>query len=236
MTPALLFVIVAAASFTQSVAGFGLGLIAVPLLVGPLGVSATTAMIGLLSFVTRIVLLIRYRHAMHLSLIVRMGIASAIALPLGVLVLQRLDSPLVLIALGVVVFCYALYALLNLHVPLVTHPVWAYSAGFLSGLLSGAYLTGGPPIVVYGTSRQWTPDEFRGNFQGLGMVNTTLVVLLHFVAQDYTTQVWTDFLIVLPAMFLGLGIGLWAAPRINAVWFRRLVLVLLLFIGLNLIF
>jgi uncharacterized membrane protein YfcA len=165
-----------------------------------------------------------------------MAIASALALPLGVLVLQRVDSPWVLVGLGVVVFSYALYALLNLHVPKVVHPSWAYGVGFLSGLLSGAYLTGGPPIAIYGTSREWTPDEFRGNFQGLGMVNTTLVVLLHFVAQDYTPQVWADFLVVLPALAIGLVLGIVAAPRINAVWFRRLVLVLLLAIGLNLIF
>ncbi len=236
MTPLLLFAIICGASFTQGLAGFGLGLIAVPLMVGPLGVPATTSIISALAFLTRIIMMFRYHRDMDLRLVWRMMLASALALPLGVLVLQRLNSPLVLTILGVVIFTYALYALLDLHVPQVVHSSWAFGAGFLSGLLSGAYNVGGPPIVIYGTSRRWTPDEFRSNIQGVGLMNTLLVILLHLAAQDYTPAVWTDFAIGLPAMLLGVLGGMLAAPYVNAFWFRRVVLVLLLFIGLSLIF
>ena len=236
MTPILLFGIVLFASFTQSVIGFGMGTVAIPLIITALGAPAATSLIVVAAFVTRVILMWRYHQALNVPTVSRMVVASLIALPFGLLVLQRLDSPIVPLLLGIVVLGYALYALLNLRLPEVAHPAWAYAAGFASGLLSGAYNTGGPPLVIYGTSRRWDPDEFRSNMQGVGLLNTTMGITLHVLAHDYTAAVMSQFLVVLPATLLGIAAGLVAARFVNPALFRRIVLVLLLIIGLNLIF
>lgn len=236
MEPALLLVVLLFASFTQGVTGFGLALVAMPFIAEPLGVQSSTALMALIAFLTRIVLLLAYREDIDLKVVSRMTIASIIALPIGVFVLQKMDSAFVLALLGVVISGYALYALLNLRLPEVAHPNWAYGFGFVAGLLSGAYNTGGPPVVMYGTSRRWGPAEFKSNVQGIGLFNSIVVIMLHFVGHHYTPGVLNNFFISLPVVLFGLLLGVFAARRINPFWFNRIVLVLLLFVGLSLIF
>ena len=236
MNPVLLIAVMLFASFTQGAAGFGLGLVAMPLLVEPLGVVAASTMVALIAIFVRITMLVVYRQAINLKVVTRLAVASLVAMPVGVFVLQRLNSSAVLIVLGIVVSGYALYSLFNFHLPDVAHPAWAYAAGVASGLLSGAYNTGGPPVIMYGASRRWGQAEFKSNLQGIGLVNAVTVVVLHFAAHDYTQAVMQDVVLVFPVVAIGLGLGMWLTRYMNPFWFRRLVLVLLLLIGLNLIF
>ena len=236
MEPLLLIAIILFATFTQSVAGFGLGLVAMPLIVEPLGVTPAAALIALISVIIRIVLIIVHRETINFRVITRLMLASIVGLPLGVLVLQRLDSRFVLILLGIVIMSYAIYALLELRLPPVTHPGWTFGTGFLSGLFSGAYNIGGPPVVMYATSRRWGPDEFKSNLHGFGLFNSSIAIALHISAHNYTPTVVNQFVLSLPAVVIGMVLGVGVARYINALLFRRIVLVLLLFVGLSLIF
>ena len=38
--------------------------------------------------------------------------------------------------------------------------------GFFAGILGGAYNTNGPPVVIYGSLRKWSPATFRATLQG----------------------------------------------------------------------
>jgi uncharacterized membrane protein YfcA len=38
--------------------------------------------------------------------------------------------------------------------------------GFAAGVLGGAYGMNGPPLVVYGALRRWSPGHFRATLQG----------------------------------------------------------------------
>src|SRR5690606_10723585 len=100
MEPALLLVVLLFASFTQGVTGFGLALVAMPFIAEPLGVQSSTALMALIAFLTRIVLLLAYREDFDLKVVSRMTIASIVALPIGVFVLQKMESTFVLALLG----------------------------------------------------------------------------------------------------------------------------------------
>ena len=235
MDSASLLLIILFASFTQGVAGFGLGLVSMPLVIGALGIQPATALVALIGFITRVILLIYYRQSLNINIVTRLTVASLVALPIGVLVLQRQDERLVLTLLGIVITGYALYALLNLRLPEIAHPRWAYGFGFVSGLLGGAYNTSGPPLVMYGTSRRWATAEFKSNLQGYGLVNTLVIIGLHAVAHDYTAEVMHNFVLTLPAVGVGLLVGLGISRFINQALFRRMVLVMLLLVGLKLL-
>jgi uncharacterized membrane protein YfcA len=164
-----------------------------------------------------------------------MTAASVVAVPLGVLAVRRLDGGLVLVVLGVVLAGYALYGLLDLRLPVLERPGWAYAAGFVGGLLGGAYNTSGPPVVIYGHCRRWPAAEFKGNLQGYFLVNSLVVLGSHALAGAFTSQVWRHWLVALPGLALGIAAGLLLDRRIDPLLFRRLVLILLLVLGLRLI-
>jgi hypothetical protein len=116
------------------------------------------------------------------------------------------------------------------------NPRWAFGFGFVSGLLSGAYNTGGPPYVIYGATQRWEQREFKANIQGVFMVSSVMVTTGHALSGGYTPEVLRLLGFALPAIVLGLGVGFMLEPRISPTAFRRAVLVLLLVLGLSLIF
>lgn len=232
----LVALIIFLAVFVQSSIGFGAALVSMPLLVALLGIQISAPLVALVAAVAEIFILIRYRAAISLRVVLELTIAAVIAIPLGVLALRNLDAEIVTTALGVILVAYALYALFSPRLPQLAGRGWAYGFGFIAGLLGGAYNTSGPPVIIFGSCRGWLPDEFKGNLQGFFLVNSAVVIAVHLFSGSYTAAVWHNFLLSLPGIALGLGAGFLLSKRINADLFRKTVLVLLVILGATLIF
>ena len=150
---------------------------------------------------------------------------AAGAMPVGI----------VLSILGFILVSYSIYALITPKLPELKPPAWAFGFGFLGGLLSGAYNVAGPAAVIYGNCRGWRPDEFKSNLQAFFIVNDLTVLLSHTLAGNLTPTVWSNYLIALPAIGLGIFIGLKVDRRIDPATFKKIVLVLLIVMGARLI-
>lgn len=236
MTELLVFPIFMAAAFTQAVAGFGAALLTMPLLIALLGIHTAAPLFALVIVVSEVIMIIRYRHALNLRDVWRLAVGSAVGIPLGVTALSQLPEDLVLGILGILVIVYALYTLLGPDLPELKRRGWGFAFGFVSGLFSGAYNTGGPPYVVYGTMSRWQPHTFKSNLQGVFLFSGLFVVTTHILSHNVTETVLGHALLALPGMLLGLLIGFSLDRFINPVVFRRIVLVLLVFLGLRLVF
>lgn len=206
-----------------------------PLLILIMDIQTATPLVALVAVTAEIVLLFRYRQHIGFRTVWRLSAASLIGIPLGVVGLSKIDSAIILTGLGVVITGYALYALLNLCLPRVEHPRWAFGFGFIAGLLSGAYNTSGPPVVIYGNCRRWQPQEFKANLQGFFLLNSFMVITSHTLTGHFTTEVIHYYFMALPAVIAALVAGLYLDRFINPLWFRKLILVLLVFLGLRLI-
>jgi uncharacterized membrane protein YfcA len=233
-----LVLVVGVAIFTKTVVGFGLALVAMPILVDIFNVDLrlATPLVLLLGLVSQAVMLARYRAAFNLRAVARLGLSSWPGIVIGVFALRHVDSQLILVPLGVVVTGYALYALFVPRLPKLTHPGWAYGLGFVAGVLGGAYNTSGPPVIIYGNAQGWGAAAFKGNMQGFFFISTTVLMVSHAVNGSFTPQVWAGFLLTLPAAVVGMAAGFALDRYINPVWFRRAVLVVLVVLGLRLIF
>jgi uncharacterized protein len=237
MPPFLLIIaVVFLAIFTQSVAGFGLALIAMPLLVEGVGIELAAPLIALVGATAEGVILFRYRTALNWRAVGPLSLASLVGIPLGVYGLRYVDSAVIPVVLGVIILGYAVYALLALRLPAVQHQGWAYGFGFVAGILSGAYNTSGPPVVIYGNCRQWLPAEFKCNLQGFFLLNSAAVILTHALSGNFTRPVWTAYGVALPAIGLGLVMGFALDKWIEPAMFRKVVLLLLVVLGIRLVF
>lgn len=219
------------ATFVQGASGFGLALVAMPLLVGLIGVQTAAPLVSLVGIVAGLSMVLRYRATFNWRAVIRLSAASLTAIPLGIYALGRIDAVIVTTILGIVIIGYALYALLGLRLPQLERQTWAYGFGFISGLLGGAYNTSGPPVIIYGSCRRWPPSEFKSNLQGFFLLNTVMVLFIHALNGNFTPLVWRSFGVGLPAILLGLWAGVSLDGRIAPQTFRRVVLVLLLFLG-----
>ena len=229
------FVIIFFAIFTQSITGFGLALVSMPLLTAVLGIQTAAPLVALFGLVAELILLIYYREDFSLRVVWRLAIAALAGIPLGILALRYVDEQVVLTILGLIVAGYALYALLDFRLPTIQQPVWAYIAGFLAGVLGGAYNTAGPPVIVYGNCRRWPAAQFKSNLQGFFLFVSVLIATAHLLADNYTPLVLRSMLVALPAIAVGILVGVSLAKRISGGLFRKVVLWLLLVIGVWLI-
>ncbi len=233
---ALLPLIVFFAVFTQTATGFGVALISMPLLVPLFGLSLAAPLVAFVGLLTKVLMLIHYRSEFSLGKVWKLMAASVVGIPFGLLVLENADRGPVEAVLGLVLVGYALYVLAAPSPPRLRGDGWALGLGFVSGVLAGAYNTGGPPLVVYANGQGWPPTVFKANLQAFAMVNGPLVFIGHIAARNYNVDVLTGILLSVPAVVLGVFAGFALDGRLNPVTFRRMVLLLLIVLGLRLLF
>ena len=220
--------------FTQSLSGFGIALVAMPLLSPVLGLKTAAPLVAMIGTLLNIILVIRYHTALNLKAVWKLSLAAIIGIPLGVYLLDFINQKLALVMLGIVVISYSLYALMRFKLPSLAHPAWLYAAGFSGGILGGMFNTNGPPVIVYGTCRKWSQDEFKVNLQGFFLLNNFVIIASHLWRGNITAEVMAYFWYALPALIVGVLAGLSLDKIITPAVFQRVVLFLLLAIGLRL--
>jgi len=221
--------------FTQSLAGFGFALMAMPLLSPLLGLKTAAPLFALLGTLLNIVLIIRYHPSINFKVVWKLSLVACLAIPLGVYLLDGIDQDLALVLLGIIVIAYSLYALFQFKLPALEHPAWLYVAGFTGGILGGMFNTNGPPVIIYGHCRKWSPEEFKVNLQGFFLLNNIVIIASHAWRNNYTAEVFGYFWSALPALAVGIVAGMSMDKIITPDSFRKIVLYLLLIIGIRLV-
>jgi len=235
MTPPWLAVMVFFVALLQSLSGFGFALIVMPLTTLAIGLRTAAPLVALEGLTLYAVNLVRYRRAINVGEVLRLGVASAPGVLVGIWALSNVDEAIIKPLLGLLLIAYAVYALVH---PTATRPCarrWVYPAGFVAGCLGGAYNTPGPPVIVYGSLRQWSKDEFRAVLQSLFFLNAVLIVALHCAAHHLTATVFTLYLYAVPALLLGILVSSRVDVKLNRDRFRVVVAVMILMLGLSLV-
>jgi uncharacterized membrane protein YfcA len=235
MPIALIVAVVFCAALIQSLSGFGFAVLVMPLVTLIVGLRTAAPMVALTALTVYVINLVRYRQAINLREVLRLAIASALGVPLGIWALANVDETLVKQIMGLLFIAYAIYALIRPTTSWVPSHRWVYPVGFLSGCLAGAYNAPGPPVIVYGSLRQWPRDEFRAVLQAIFLINGALVVTSHLIARHVTGEVVLLYLSALPALALGILVGSQVDRKVDRRRFRTLVTSMILVVGLALV-
>jgi hypothetical protein len=163
-------------------------------------------------------------------------IGVALGIPLGTWWLRFGDAAFLLVLLGVfLVIVGSVFFLF--HAP-EGRAMKAWSAapvGLMSGVLTGLFGTGGPPLILYYQLSGADKAAFRGHLMAIFLLMTTVRVP-SYVAFGLVTapRLWSA-LAVMPAVILGAMVGNSIHLRIDEMTFRRLVSAALVIIGLMLL-
>jgi len=226
------FAIFFMAAFVQSVSGFGSALVAMAFLPTMIGIHAAATLFALCAIPLEIVLLIRFRQGLSLREIWKVVLASVAGVPFGVILLKLISERIALSVLGTALIGYSMYALIGKRLPKSDHSSLPWLAGFLGGMLGGAYNTAGPPLILYADTQGWPPERFKSNLQGFFMVTSVQVLLGHTIAGNYQIDVLRWLPYAIPAILVGLLVGALLDKNIPPLVFRRIVLLLLIVMGL----
>lgn len=232
--------VIALAAAIQSLAGFGFALVAIALLPFFLELQLAIPLVLLMCLLNSMGLWLYYWDDFEWKAIAPLVLSALVAIPVGLVGLHYVPEAIALKALGAFVVLYVAYDALQLFTPIATMPAldsprWAYLFGGISGFLTGAFTTGGPPLVMYANSKEWSPEQFKGNLPGVYVVALAFALMGHYFEGHLTLELWKMALYITPMFAAGMGVGILLAQKIDAVSFKRIVLSLLGVIGLELI-
>jgi uncharacterized membrane protein YfcA len=215
--------VIAAATLVRGLLGFGNALVAMPLLALFLPKEVVSPLVALTAMVTGSILLVQTWKHICLRNTGRLLLGSAFGTPIGLYLLTGLPQGVVQFVLALVIFGFSLYNLSKPRLIRLDSDRGAWVAGFIAGILGGAYNTNGPPLVIYGTMRGWEPERFRAILQGFFWPAGAMILVAHASAGLWTPDVLRYSLYSLPGLLPALLLSRLLARRIRPGRFDQLV-------------
>jgi len=227
------------AGIIQSAVGFAFALFAMPLLIW-IGMPLPNAMatVAVCSLIQAVLGAGRLRDAVpwRLSLITTgVRLVTVVA---GLFILRRLtvlSTNEIRLVVGCILCCMVGIQFTGRKRPAETvHWIWGGLAFTTSGLLSGICGMGGPPLVLWALAHDWPVRKIRGFLFAVYAASIPAqVVLLYLMFGSSILRSSVVALLLSPAVFLGVVIGLPLGNRMPKRILRKIVYMILLAIGLN---
>jgi uncharacterized protein len=204
------------ATVIRSAFGFGEALIAVPLLALLIPVEEAVPLATLISITVAGVVLVQDWQKVHFRSALGLVLSTLIGIPLGLLLLTTVEESVVKAILALSIIGFSLYCLagrgkLELHDDRLA---WIF--GFFAGIFGGAYGMNGPPLVIYGSLRRWSPEHFRATLQGYFLPASIVGLCGYWLAGLWVRDVTRNYLVSLPVALAAILIGRWINRRMKA--------------------
>ena len=213
LVPAILFL----ATLIRSALGFGEALVAVPLLAFLIPIKVAAPVAVMVSVTVAFIVVVQDWRKVHARSAVRLVLPTILGIPLGLALLRVGAEPVVKGVLAASIIGFSVYALLSGKHRQWTDDRFAWLFGFGAGVLGGAYGMNGPPLVIYGSLRGWSPQHFRATLQGYFLPASLAGLWGYWAAGLWTPAVNRFYLLSLPvviaATFLGRAIHHKIAPH-----------------------
>jgi uncharacterized membrane protein YfcA len=205
----------------------------VPLLalIIPVGIAAPVAV--LLSITIAAVVVVQDWRKIYLRSTGWLLLPTFPGIPLGVALLTSVHQHAIKIALAIVILAFSGYSVVGRKPPELHSDsrAWLLGCGFVAGVLGGAYGMNGPPLVVYGAMRRWSPQHFRATLQGYFLPASVVAMAGYWIAGLWVPAVTHYYLISLPAALPAIFLGRFINHRLRGESFLVYVYLGLMCVG-----
>ena len=223
------------ATLIRSAFGFGEALVAVPLLALLMPVEVAAPLAVLVSITVAAVILVQDWHHVHVGSAGWLIVSTLFGIPLGLLLLTTVAEPVVKAILAGIIVTFSTYCLASRNQILLKNDRFAWIFGFGAGVLGGAYGMNGPPLVIYGSLRRWSPEHFRATLQGYFLLASTVGMAGYWLADLWVADVTRYYLMSLPLALVAVVLGRIVNRRLDGRSFRVYVHCGLIVVGLVLL-
>ncbi len=226
-------VVVALAQMVYVLFGFGSGLVTVALLVLLLpDLQDVVVLILLINLPAELFVVWRSRGSIQWRGVALLCAGIVAGVPLGTVILTLGDATTLLVALGVSLLLIGLAFTRLDDTASVRWPGWSLPpVGLVSGLLTGLFGTGGPPLIVFYRLSGADKTAFRGNLMAIFLLKTFVRLPAYVIADLITLPRIGAGLAVMPAVLLGAWLGHRVHVEISERRFRQSVGIALLIVG-----
>ena len=233
MVPLAVLAISFIATLVRSTFGFGESLVAVPLFVLFIPLDIAVPLSVLISILVAAIVVVQDHQQIHIESAKWLILYAFLGIPIGLMILIYGNAYWVKIGLGALIIGYSAYTLLAKGKLSLGHDsqAWLFACGFLSGILGGAYGLNGPPLVVYGNMRKWSPQHFRATLQAYFLPASLVGVIGYGVKGLLGWEVFRYFIMCLPVVAPTVFLGRWINRKLHGAAFFGYIYWGLIFIG-----
>ena len=222
------------AAVVQGATGFGFGLVAIALLGNLLSIKTASAVLALASLSMNALIFWRLRSHFRWEGMGPVLLGVVLGVPLGVLFLAQTEARILAPVLSGVLVLSAVYGLVPKLASRPWHPLFlGLPLGVFSGALSGAFGTGGPPLVAFLASRNLPRLRYSASLQVAlgtsGVIRVAELVRRGLLSRELALQSGLGVAFTLAGAWVGLRVLHGMSDRVT----RRIVSALLLLLGLR---
>jgi len=225
-----------AAAFVTGLAGFAFGMVAASIWLYALMSVTASALIVAYALLAQGYAVWKLRHSILPHRLAPFIVGSATGIPVGVAALRYISPAHFRIGVSVLLIVFSLYNLARPKLPEMKGVGRRADAvvGFFNGVLGGASGLAGILPTIWSGLRGWSRDEQRAVFQPTAVATFLMAIFAFGGVGIVTRDTMRLFLIGLPALLVGTGLGWFLYGKLDEVAFRRIVLALLLVSGVAL--
>jgi uncharacterized protein len=223
-------VCVAIAAFAQSLAGFGFGLLSVPmmaLVLAPRDAIVVSVLVASVSTTTQAV---ADRRFTEWKTVRRLSLLSYAGMPFGLIVFNVVSERALRFSLGAVVLVATLLIIRKFEIPDDARR-YDWILGFVSGVLNTSTSTNGPPLVFLLKSRAMEAHTFRATLNTVFSIANIGALILFFGSGKVTQDNVLGAACALPSLAVSLRLGYAMRRRVKEEAFTALVAGLMLLSG-----
>lgn len=226
---------IAAAYFVFGLSGFGSGLVAIPVLTHLWPVQFVLPVMVLLDLAASSSVGLRERRHAQWRELLYLAPPTALGLLAGVTLLVTLPQKASLAALGAAVMVFGVIALRAPASYRIASRGWSVPAGLVSGIASGAFGVGGPPVVVYLSARLPDKKALRATLATMFFISVSIRAVLLVLAGLLAYRELVTALALVPFGVVGLLLGSRVHLSLSRDQFARFVAGLVIVAGVSLV-
>ena len=220
------------AGVIQGLTGFGFALVSVPIMTLFLSPKKAIPIILIHALLIVIIILYETRKWIDLKRIWPLMIAGIVGLPFGTYLLVILEVGTLKVLIGSVIVLFALAFLKGFKKQIKAEKLAFAPAGFISGLLAGSTMMGGPPVILFFTNQGLNKNVFRANLVCYFTILSLAAIPAYIAGGLITKEVIKYAVLLLPAVILGGITGIRLARIVQEQLFKKIVLIILIVAGL----
>ena len=227
-----LSVIIFIASAVRGFTGFGLALVAVPLIQFFLPVSDTAVFIALVNICFSIFYFNRSKQHIAGKPIGTMALWTGAGVAGGTAVLKFVNPAYIQLAWGILILFIVIALARGINFGIRTEKHAFRISGLLGGMLAGATGITGPPVAIILSSIKTPREKFSAVLSLFILIAVSFAFVFYFAAGLIHLRILLLALVTIPAMLAGLYAGDRLVSHINQKTFTIVIYIVLVIMGI----
>lgn len=227
----VLSVIIFIASIVRGFTGFGLALVAVPLIQFLMPVSDTAVFIAMINLIFSILYYRRSREIVAGQPLGKMAVWTGIGVAGGTLILKFINPAFIQLTWGVLIILIVIALARGTSFRISSDASAMTMSGLFGGLLAGATGITGPPVAIILSALKTPKEKFNAVISIFILFAVSYALIFYLISGLVRGETVLLSMCSVPALLAGLRTGDFLVSRISQKTFTNIVYVVLILMG-----